>query len=137
MSSVVTRLDLHLYASVPCLNSVYQGHFTSISSSLSTLEISYNSSPRKAKTTVAGTLPVMENSLFLETASFTEAEFPLRENSGTQTCLPAASSHEWALACEDEKRSSLPWPPDSPLETSGSILPFSNLRRYLSFHLWH
>ncbi|XP_045325799.1 serine protease inhibitor Kazal-type 4 isoform X1 [Leopardus geoffroyi] len=46
----------------------------------------------KAKTTVLGTLPVMENSPLLETASFTEkCQCPWRESSLSQEC-PSVST---------------------------------------------
>lgn len=54
---------------------------------------------------------------------------------GIQTHLPTASSNGWALLCDTEKSPSLPQSSESHLETSGSILPFSNLHSHPSSQL--
>lgn len=75
LSTVVTRLGLHFAAPTPCLNStsgVTLSHFPSPSLPWKSLKTAASG---KAKTTVLGTLPVMENSPLLETASFTEVCF--------------------------------------------------------------
>lgn len=101
----VTRLGLHLNASVPSLDSlseVTSSQFPSPSLPWKSLIIA---TPGKAKTAAVGTPPVRENYFwrqFLHWSSFHG------ENSGTQTCLPAASSQEWALPCEVEKTLA-PW----------------------------
>lgn len=86
-------------------------------------------SPGNTKISVHSPPPGMESFPLLETVSFPKALLPLRENSGTHACLFAASSHRWALPWEAEKSSSLACPQDSPSETSGSSLPFSNLHQ--------
>lgn len=86
-------------------------------------------SPEKPKPRDGHPPPGMENSPLLETASFVNAQLPLREHSGIHTCLFAASSCRWALPCEVKKSSSLLGLQDSPSETSGSSLPFFSFYR--------
>lgn len=109
------------------LNQHIRGHLVSVPYSLSTLENPYNSIPRALRTPSNG-----EHST---SPSVTRHNSHWENILGTKTCFPAPS-------CMGELRPVRLWAhlslgPGQPFRDFRSILPFSNLHRHLSFHLWY